>query len=423
MPLHVRLTLPTGTKTLKLPDRGNDRPIVFGRSASAAVKVPAETPQEDHCGLFAHDGQWYACDLYQAGQVLVNGHPADEPTAVQQGDVITIGTGGATSVEVGAVVPAAAAPAATPAAQHPAPAQERPTASHAAAAQQAAPSHYDPAAQYPAQQPAYEPQPAAYTSASYARPKRKGSPLPIILGGAVALLVVGGGTAFLLTRGGDKDKAAGDKSKANDPAAAPPAAVETPIGGAAPVVETDPGFADPVEAARAFVRALETGKKSSLKKATTGWTDDHLTAVDPLKELSYAARVLEDASVARFGEAGRGVVPTGLALTSEACAGSNLKTTPRGQDAVVTVPGNFPALPVRKTPTGWKVDLAAMYPDAKAAAKAAPATASAQQALRGVFGGASERTQAGAYKSAADLKADVAAGLAKLPGRGAPPAP
>ncbi|HEX8912183.1 MAG TPA: FHA domain-containing protein, partial [Humisphaera sp.] len=136
MPLHVRLTLPTGTKTLKLPDRGNDRPVVFGRSAAAAVKVPAHTPQEDHCGLFVHDGQWYACDLYQAGQVLVNGHPADEPTPVQQGDVVTIGPAGGPSIEVGAVVAPAAAPAAYPPAGGPPP-QHRP------------PARYEP------QQPAY----------------------------------------------------------------------------------------------------------------------------------------------------------------------------------------------------------------------------------------------------------------------------
>ncbi|HEX8914584.1 MAG TPA: hypothetical protein VF796_19700, partial [Humisphaera sp.] len=264
-------------------------------------------------------------------------------------------------------------------------------------------------------------EPAAYTPSSYARKKKKASPLPVILGGVVAVVVIGGGAAFLLTRGGDdkekpgKTTAGADKTgtggEGRTSSAPQTPAVDPPVAN-----DNAPGFPDPAAAVRAYVAALEAGGKSGIAKATVGLTSDRFAAIEPSMALSGSARQLENAAIRKFGEPGRGTVPPGVALTTESCAGARLTVSAAPPNAVATVAG-FGPIPVRKTPTGWKVDLAAMYPDAKAAAAKADGASAAQGKLVQMLAKVMEdvaNPKSTTYGSAEQLKADVAAKLAEL---------
>ena len=91
MGLQVRVRHALGERLLDLPARTVDHPVVVGRSAGADVQVPSVTAAQKHCALFVHDGVWAVQDLGGTSGTFVNGKRVSGPTALNIGDVLTVG--------------------------------------------------------------------------------------------------------------------------------------------------------------------------------------------------------------------------------------------------------------------------------------------------------------------------------------------
>lgn len=92
MTLQVRLIHSLGDRLIDLPERSFESPLVVGRLPTADVQVPDALISRRHCVLYLHEGQWYIQDGKGAARTFVNGRPALEPTPIQTGDVVTLGT-------------------------------------------------------------------------------------------------------------------------------------------------------------------------------------------------------------------------------------------------------------------------------------------------------------------------------------------
>jgi hypothetical protein len=92
MTLQVRLVHALGDRLIDLPERTFESPLVIGRAATADIQVPMPSVSRRHSLLYCHEGQWYIQDGNGGARTLVNGQPTPEPTAVQSGDVVTLGT-------------------------------------------------------------------------------------------------------------------------------------------------------------------------------------------------------------------------------------------------------------------------------------------------------------------------------------------
>lgn len=92
MTLQVRLVHSLGDRLIDLPERSFESPLVIGRLPNADVQVPDALISRRHCVLYLHEGQWYIQDGKGAARTFVNGRPALEPTPIQTGDVVTLGT-------------------------------------------------------------------------------------------------------------------------------------------------------------------------------------------------------------------------------------------------------------------------------------------------------------------------------------------
>ena len=93
MGLQIRLRHSLGERVVEVRPRTVERPLVVGRSKEADLQIPSVTVASQHCALFVHDGQWVVQDL--GGGTLINGGPVEGPTALQVGDVLSIGGGNA----------------------------------------------------------------------------------------------------------------------------------------------------------------------------------------------------------------------------------------------------------------------------------------------------------------------------------------
>ena len=93
MNLQMRLRHALGTRMVDLAPRGADQPLVVGRGTSADVQVPSTTVAPSHCQLFHFEGQWVVQDSNSPTGTYVNGDRIIEPTVLNFGDVITLGTG------------------------------------------------------------------------------------------------------------------------------------------------------------------------------------------------------------------------------------------------------------------------------------------------------------------------------------------
>jgi hypothetical protein len=93
MSLQIRLRHALGERTLELPPRTVDNPLVIGRAADADVQVPSINVAPRHSVLFIHEGHWViqaASDhaaTYVNSDLLTTG-----ATWLQIGDVIHLGT-------------------------------------------------------------------------------------------------------------------------------------------------------------------------------------------------------------------------------------------------------------------------------------------------------------------------------------------
>lgn len=438
MGLQIRVRHALGERVYDLPARRSDRPVVVGRAAACDVKVPSAEAAAQHCALFVHEGRWCIGVIDPMGATAVNGQPLEAPTFVQIGDVVTIG-GGAdfATIEIeplavaagqrgyvpaAGVKPAAAMPM-SPAPQRAAgparPPQPR-TVRHAP------PGHAPIAPGYPAPaQGGFGPSagepiesdgdavamdmeaPSAFGYGSSGgssfrsarrRPRKQSNAgmIAVVIGVAVALI---GGVVLIAmnrsnekpavakptttpasARGGQPDAGAPLKpatqpstpTAAAQPATAPP--VSPPAG-----ANADGASATPYDAVMAFGRALETGNLESVKRVTIGEPIHYAHMTEALR-FGRAARVLEDAAVARFGPAGHGISSPAAPLPTRFAGMEAPQVQVDGESATVSWPSDRATFKTRKLATGWKVDLVAQMPippEVKAAWKGETARMSA----------------------------------------------
>jgi hypothetical protein len=92
MTLQVRLVHALGDRLIDLPDKTFESPLIIGRADTADIPVPVPSVSRRHGLLYCHEGQWYIQDASGGARTLVNGQPTPEPTLVQSGDIVTLGT-------------------------------------------------------------------------------------------------------------------------------------------------------------------------------------------------------------------------------------------------------------------------------------------------------------------------------------------
>ena len=93
MPLQVRLIDVLGQRTLDLPERPVDHPLVVGRASDADVQIPSTSVSRRHCLLAVYEGQWTIQDAGSSGGTFVNGQPVTASMYLQSGDVVSLGSG------------------------------------------------------------------------------------------------------------------------------------------------------------------------------------------------------------------------------------------------------------------------------------------------------------------------------------------
>jgi len=97
MGLQVRVKHALGSRLIELPDRTIDNPINVGRAAGAEVQVPSVSVAAKHCVLFRYDGRWAVQDVQAANGTgtsgtFVNGQQVMDPVMLQIGDIISVGS-------------------------------------------------------------------------------------------------------------------------------------------------------------------------------------------------------------------------------------------------------------------------------------------------------------------------------------------
>ena len=92
MTLQIRLVHSLGDRLIDLPERSFESPLVVGRAPTAEIQVPDALISRRHSVIYRHEGQWYIQDGKGAARTFVNGQAAIEPTALQSGDIVTLGT-------------------------------------------------------------------------------------------------------------------------------------------------------------------------------------------------------------------------------------------------------------------------------------------------------------------------------------------
>jgi hypothetical protein len=118
-----------------------------------------------------------------------------------------------------------------------------------------------------------------------------------------------------------------------------------------PVVD----LSTPMKAARTYARTIESGDMKAFQKVTAGTPEDYKTWAVVVSR-AHADRQLEDAAIARFGEAGQNFV----GLASYALLDPDLVEKIDGDSATIGSRMDKGGIPFKRTAQGWKLDLTAM---------------------------------------------------------------
>lgn len=113
-------------------------------------------------------------------------------------------------------------------------------------------------------------------------------------------------------------------------------------------------------AALAFAKVLEAGNAADVKAACTG-TDKEMAIVDGMVEVLGAMKSLSRAAVAKFGDAGKGI------MQEQENPGEQIKKQVEsaeikieGDNATITAKGEGEPLKLKKVDGKWKINLDAM---------------------------------------------------------------
>lgn len=142
-------------------------------------------------------------------------------------------------------------------------------------------------------------------------------------------------------------------------------------------------LATPKRAAIAFVRAMEADDLDAFRKVTLGSEQDY-QLFEPLLRMTGAAKKMEKAARKTFGREGSKIVRESPAVGLEVhVQESDVKVTGDRATLKHKADRDADALPLKKTPAGWKVDLTAI-PNRQQMAAAAGAMQRMQKALEAV---------------------------------------
>src|SRR5688572_23291541 len=91
MALQIRLRHALGERTLEIPVRRIERPLIIGRRGDADLQIPSSFVAPHHAQIYVHKGIWVV-DGSPGAATFVNGRRVDSPARLRAGDVITLGT-------------------------------------------------------------------------------------------------------------------------------------------------------------------------------------------------------------------------------------------------------------------------------------------------------------------------------------------
>jgi len=121
-----------------------------------------------------------------------------------------------------------------------------------------------------------------------------------------------------------------------------------------------PELATPKIAAITFVRAMEADDSEAFRKVTLGNEEDY-QLFEPLLRMTGAAKKLEKAARTRFGKEGTKIVRESPAVGLEVhVQESDVKVNGDRATLKHKADADADALPLKMTPSGWKVDLTAI---------------------------------------------------------------
>ena len=154
-----------------------------------------------------------------------------------------------------------------------------------------------------------------------------------------------------------------------------------------------PDLSTPKKAASAFAKAVEANNIDAAKSASVG-SDEDYKLVQAIGAFIASARELRDASVAQFGEAGKGISNDELSNLSKQVEASDEKIT--GDTATLGKPEEHDPMKLKKVDGNWKVDLASI-PDKDQMGKALPK-------MQKVMTTAATEIKSGKYKNVDEAK-------------------
>ena len=100
MSLPIRFRAPAGERSLELKDRDVDHAATIGQGSSALLRVKGEGLAAVHCALYVQDGAWTVADLAGTNTTRLNGRPIFQPTPLNIGDVLSLGTGPGLEIDI-----------------------------------------------------------------------------------------------------------------------------------------------------------------------------------------------------------------------------------------------------------------------------------------------------------------------------------
>jgi hypothetical protein len=165
-----------------------------------------------------------------------------------------------------------------------------------------------------------------------------------------SLLRTGLGIAVLHTPAMPLIAQAGPAPAATAPATTRPAATTAPATGTVPPAAPLPS---PKAVALAFVTSLEKGDATVARALVPG--EEQIPWVDASLALAAALRRLDEAAVARFGEAGRAVSQGRLHLADSLKALEQAQEKVEGDTATLTIPGTAKPVRLVRVAGTWRV--------------------------------------------------------------------
>ena len=87
MALQIRLRHALGERTLEIPVRRIERPLIIGRRGDADLQIPSSFVAPHHAQIYVHKGIWVV-DGSPGAATFVNGRRIDSPASRKRRAVV-----------------------------------------------------------------------------------------------------------------------------------------------------------------------------------------------------------------------------------------------------------------------------------------------------------------------------------------------